>query len=110
MKVALSGGEPAVMQIVMARSGMTTDEFDRIVRAWTSGAKHPNTGQLCMKMVYQPRLELLAYHQSQRFQDVHCVRWGIDSMRVFSEECIPPEQVIGSSERPTSKCATERPC
>ncbi|RVJ92213.1 hypothetical protein CN173_20185 [Sinorhizobium meliloti] len=92
------------------RSGMTTDEFDRIVRAWTSGAKHPNTGQLCMKMVYQPRLELLAYHQSQRFQDVHCVRWGIDSMRVFSEECIPPEQVIGSSERPTSKCTTERPC
>ncbi|ASP93921.1 hypothetical protein GHK61_20960 [Sinorhizobium meliloti] len=92
------------------RSGMTTDEFDRIVRAWTSGAKHPNTGQLYMKMVSQPRLELLAYHQSQRFQDVHCVRWGIDSMRVFSEECIPPAQVIGSSERPTSKCATERPC
>jgi len=100
LKGALSGGEPAIMQIVMAtHSGMTTEEFDQIVRDWTASAKHPKTGQLYTKMVYQPMLEVLAYLRANGFKTYIVSGGGIDFMRVFSEEVygIPPEQVIGSS-------------
>jgi hypothetical protein len=47
VKAALAGGEPAIMQIVMATHfGMTTEEFDQIVRDWVASAKHPKTGRL----------------------------------------------------------------
>src|SRR5437867_9154557 len=40
VKAALAGGEPAVMQIVMAtHAGMTSEEFDRIVGDWIASAK-----------------------------------------------------------------------
>src|SRR6476659_1584124 len=41
MKGALAGGEPAIGQIVMAtHAGMTTEEFDKIVKDWIASAKH----------------------------------------------------------------------
>lgn len=44
VKGALAGGEPAIGQIVMTtHTGMTTEEFDRIVREWVASAKHPVT-------------------------------------------------------------------
>ena len=47
VKGAFAGGEPAIFKIVVAtHSGMTTGEFDEIVRAWISTAKHPVTGRL----------------------------------------------------------------
>ncbi|TIQ49529.1 MAG: haloacid dehalogenase-like hydrolase, partial [Mesorhizobium sp.] len=62
VKAALAGGEPAIMQIVMAtHSGMTTDEFDQIVSDWIASARHPKTGRLYTEMAYQPMLELLSY-------------------------------------------------
>ncbi|WEX78880.1 haloacid dehalogenase-like hydrolase [Sinorhizobium numidicum] len=100
LKGALSGGGTAIMQIVMAtHSGMTTEEFEQIVRDWTASAKHPKTGQLYTKMVYQPMLEVLAYLRANGFKTYIVSGGGIDFMRVFSEEVygIPPEQVIGSS-------------
>ncbi|RUU35377.1 haloacid dehalogenase-like hydrolase, partial [Mesorhizobium sp. M6A.T.Ca.TU.002.02.2.1] len=46
VKVALAGGEHAILEIVMAaHSGMTTDEFEQIVRDWFASAKHPKTGK-----------------------------------------------------------------
>ncbi|NZD60139.1 haloacid dehalogenase-like hydrolase [Rhizobium sp. WYCCWR 11290] len=100
LKGALAGGEPAIMQIVMTtHSGMTTAEFDQIVRDWIATAKHPKTGQLYTKMIYQPMLELLAYLRANGFKTFIASGGGVDFMRVFSEEIygIPPEQVIGSS-------------
>ncbi|APO72748.1 HAD superfamily hydrolase protein (plasmid) [Rhizobium gallicum] len=100
LKGALAGGEPAIMQIVMTtHSGMTTDEFDQIVRDWAASAKHPKTGQRYTKMVYQPMLEVLAYLRDNGFKTFIASGGGVDFMRVFSEEVygIPPEQVIGSS-------------
>ncbi len=42
MKTALTGGEHAFLEIVAAtHSGMTTEEFDRIVKEWLATAKHP---------------------------------------------------------------------
>jgi hypothetical protein len=80
-------------------AGMTTDEFDKIVRDWIATAKHPKTGRLYSEMIYQPMLELLRYLRANGFKTFIVSGGGIDFMRVFSERVygIPPEQVIGSS-------------
>ncbi|TIP87929.1 MAG: haloacid dehalogenase-like hydrolase, partial [Mesorhizobium sp.] len=100
VKAALAGGEPAIMQIVMAtHSGMTTDEFDQIVSDWIASARHPKTGRLYTEMAYQPMLELLSYLRANGFKTFIVSGGGIDFMRVFSEDVygIPPEQIVGSS-------------
>ena len=100
VKGALAGGEPAIMQILAAtHSGMTTDEFEQIVRDWLATAKHPKTGRLYTEMVYQPMLELLAYLRTNGFKTFIVSGGGADFMRVFSERVygIPPGQVVGST-------------
>ena len=100
LKGALAGGEPAIFQIVTAtHSGMTTEEFEKIVKDWIATAKHPKTGRLYTEMVYQPMLELLAYLRANGFKTFIVSGGGIEFMRVFAEQVygIPPEQVVGSS-------------
>jgi phosphoserine phosphatase len=100
MKSALAGGERAMVEIVMAtHAGMTTEEFDRIVRDWVTTAKHPKTGRLYTEMVYQPMLELLAFLRSSGFKTFIVSAGGVEFMRPWAEKVygIPPEQVIGSS-------------
>src|SRR4051812_28597895 len=51
LKGALAGGEAAIFEIVTAtHSGMSTAEFDEIVRDWITTAKHPLTGKLYTEM------------------------------------------------------------
>jgi hypothetical protein len=100
VKGALAGGEPAVAQIIVTtHAGMTTGEFDTIVREWAATAKHPKTGRLYTEMVYQPMLELLAYLRANAFKTFIVSGGGIDFMRPWAEKVygIPPEQVVGSS-------------
>jgi len=100
VKAALAGGEPAIAQIVMAtHAGMTTEEFDEIVRDWITTAKHPVTKQLYTEMVYQPMLEVLAYLRANGFKTFIVSGGGIEFMRPWTQKVygIPPEQVIGSS-------------
>jgi phosphoglycolate phosphatase-like HAD superfamily hydrolase len=100
LKGALAGGEPAVLQIVVAtHSGMTTDEFDQAVRDWIATAKYPKTGRRYTEMVYQPMLELLALLRANGFKTFIVSGGGVDFMRVFAEAVygVPPAQVIGSS-------------
>jgi len=100
VKGALAGGEPAVAQIVMAtHAGMTTEEFDTIVRDWAASARHPKTGRLYTEMVYQPMLELLVYLRANGFKTFIVSGGGIEFMRPWTEKVygIPPEQVVGSS-------------
>jgi phosphoglycolate phosphatase-like HAD superfamily hydrolase len=100
VKGALAGGEPAIGQIVMAtHAGMTTDEFDQIVRDWAANARHPMTKRPYTEMVYQPMLELLAYLRANGFKTFIVSGGGIDFMRPWTEKVygIPPEQVVGSS-------------
>ena len=100
LRGALAGGEPAIFQIVMAtHAGLTTEEFEKIVRDWIATAKHPKTGRPYTEMVYQPMLELLALLRASGFKTFIVSGGGVDFIRVFSEQVygIPPEQVIGSS-------------
>ncbi|MCA9008677.1 MAG: haloacid dehalogenase-like hydrolase [Planctomycetaceae bacterium] len=100
IKSALAGGEHSLAQLVMAtHAGMTTDEFEKIVTAWITTAKHPKTGKLYTEMVYQPMLEVLAYLRANGFKTFIVSGGGIEFMRPWSERVygIPPEQVVGSS-------------
>ncbi|HEV2804274.1 MAG TPA: HAD family hydrolase [Chthoniobacterales bacterium] len=99
MKGALAGGKKALLEIVTAtHSGMTTEEFEKIVTDWTATAKHPKSGRLYSEMVYQPMLELLAYLRANGFKTFIVSGGGVEFMRAFAEKTygIPPEQVIGS--------------
>ena len=100
LKTALAGGDRALLELFMAtHAGMTTVEFEQIVKDWIATAKHPKTGKLFTEMVYQPMLELLAYLRANGFKNFIVSGGGIEFMRPWTEQVygIPPEQVIGSS-------------
>ena len=100
VKGALAGGERAMLEIVMAtHAGMTTEDFEQIVKNWIAKAKHPTTKRLYTEMVYQPMLELLSYLRMNGFKTFIVSGGGIEFMRPWTEKVygIPPEQVVGSS-------------
>ncbi len=112
MKKALEGGESALFKMVMAtHSGMTTEEFETIVRQWIETARHPKTGKLYTEMVFQPMLELLALLKANDFRVYIVSGGGVDFMRIFSEQVygIPPEQVIGSRVRTSYEIRNGQP-
>ena len=99
-KGAAATGQQGAMELIAAtHAGMTTDEFQRIVSEWIATARHPITGRLYTRMVYQPMLELLAYLRANGFKTFIVSGGGIDFMRPWAERVygIPPEQVVGSS-------------
>jgi phosphoglycolate phosphatase-like HAD superfamily hydrolase len=100
VRKALAGGEKAVVQMLAAtHAGMTTTEFERIVKDWLATARHPKFGRPYTEVVYQPMLELLAYLRANGFKTFIVSGGGVEFMRAFAEPVygIPPEQVIGSA-------------
>jgi phosphoserine phosphatase len=96
----LKSGEKGLLELVMAtHTGMTTEEFERIVDEWIRTAKHPTTGRPFTEMVYQPMLELLEFLRANGFKTYIASAGGVEFMRAWSERVygVPPEQVIGSS-------------
>lgn len=100
VKSVLAGGERALGQLLMAtHAGMTSEEFEKVVRDWITTAKHPKMGRLYTEMVYQPMIELLSCLRANGFETFIVSGGGIEFMRPWSERVygIPPGQVIGSS-------------
>ncbi len=100
MKAALAGGQKSLVEMIIAtHSGMTTVEFEKIVKDWMATATHPKTGKHYNEMVYQPMLELLDYLRANGYKTFIVSGGGIDFMRVWVEQAygIPPYQVVGSS-------------
>ncbi len=100
VKGALAGGEKAMLEIVMVtHAGMTTAEFEQVVKDWLATAKHPKFIRSYTECVYQPMLELLAYLRANGFKTFIVSGGGIEFMRAWAEKVygIPPEQVVGSS-------------
>ena len=100
VKGVLKEGERAMLEIVMAtHAGMTTEEFEKIVKDWVASAKHPKTKRPYTEMVYQPMLELLAYLRANGFKTFIVSGGGVEFMRPWTEKVygISPEKVIGSS-------------
>lgn len=112
VKAALAGGEKAILEIVMAtHAGMTTAEFEKIVKDWISKARHPKTKLLYTDMVYQPMLELLALLRANDFKTFIVSGGGIEFIRPWAEAVygIPPEQIIGSSIKTKFELGEEGP-
>ena len=102
LKGTLSGGEKALLEIMMTtHAGMTTDEFQQIVKDWISTARNPVTKRPVLEMVYQPMVELLAYLRAHGYKTFIVSGGGIEFMRPWAEQAygVPPEQVAGSSIR-----------
>jgi len=100
LKGALAGGERAMLEIiVVTHAGMTTAEFEQIVKEWIATAKHPKFKRPYTECVYQPMIELLAYLRANGFKTFIVSGGGIEFMRPWTEKVygIPPEQVVGSS-------------
>ena len=100
MKGVMAGGEKSLLEIVMAaHAGMTTDEFNAIVKDWITTAKHPKYDRPYNQLIYQPMLEVLQYLRANGFKTFIVSGGGVEFMRAFAEETysIPPEQVVGSS-------------
>ncbi|MFZ3247614.1 MAG: HAD family hydrolase [Pseudolabrys sp.] len=100
MKALAAAGEHGLVELVMAsHSGMTTEEFERIVKDWISTARHPRFKRPYTELVYQPMLEVLAYLRANGFKTFIVSGGGIEFMRPWSEQIygVPPEQVVGSS-------------
>ena len=100
LKGASAGGERALIEIIMAtHAGMSTEEFEKIVRDWMATARHPKTGRPYNEMIYQPMVELLRYLRANGFKTYIVSGGGIEFMRPWVEATygIPPEQVIGST-------------
>ena len=93
-------GEKGFLQIMAAtHTGMTSEEFARIVADWIATARHPRFNRPYTDLVYQPMLELLAHLRANGFKTFIVSGGGIEFMRPWTEKTygIPPEQVVGSS-------------
>ena len=100
MAAVAASGEAGVAALMAAtHSGMTTEEFTRIVTDWLATAKHPTTGKRFTDMVYQPMLEVLAYFRANGFKTFIVSGGGVEFMRPWTERVygIPPEQVVGTT-------------
>jgi phosphoserine phosphatase len=100
MKSISAFGERSLVELVMvSHVGMTTEEFEVIVKDWLATAKHPRFERPYTECVCQPMLELLAYLRAHCFKTFIVSGGGIEFMRQFAEQAygIPPDQVIGSS-------------
>jgi phosphoserine phosphatase len=100
MKTLHDQGERGLIQLLMAtHAGMTTDEFEQIVKDWLATEKHPRFNRPYTECVFQPMLELIAYLQANEFETWIVSGGGIEFMRPWTERVygIPPQQVVGSS-------------
>ena len=100
VKALATVGEKGLLDIVAAtHTGISTQEFSRIVLDWTESARHPRFDRPYTDLVYQPMLELMDYLRANGFKTFIVSGGGIEFMRPWTEKIygIPPEQVVGSS-------------
>jgi phosphoglycolate phosphatase-like HAD superfamily hydrolase len=112
IKAALAGGEKSVAALVLAtHTGLSTEEFETIVKTWISSAKHPKTGKLYTQMVYQPMLELLSYLRANGYKTYIVSGGGVEFMRPWVERVygITPEQIVGSRGKLKFEVRGEKP-
>ncbi|NGZ61091.1 MAG: haloacid dehalogenase, partial [Nitrospira sp. LK265] len=98
-KAFAAGGQKGLLDVLaMSHAGMTTDEFNGIVKDWLATARHPRFKRSYHELVYQPMLELLAYLRANGFKTFIVSGGGVEFMRAWVEKVygISPEQVVGS--------------
>jgi haloacid dehalogenase-like hydrolase len=99
METLAALGETGFLKIMaVTHTGITIEDFTKIVADWIAAARHPRFNLPYTELVYQPMLELLAYVRANGFKTFIISGGGVEFMRVFTERVygIPPEQVVGS--------------
>ena len=82
--LAASGGKGVFELMAATHTGMTTEQFSRIVAEWVAKVPHPRTRHAYAEMVYQPMLELLAYLRDNEFKTFVVSRAGASSSCAYS--------------------------
>jgi phosphoglycolate phosphatase-like HAD superfamily hydrolase len=109
---ALADGERSMAELVIAtHAGMTTAEFETLVKDWIAIAKHPRFKRPYTECVYQPMLELLQYLRANGFKTYVVTGGGIEFVRPWAEQVygIPPEQIVGSSVKTKYEIRDDKP-
>lgn len=85
--------------IAATHTGMSVDEFQKIVSAWLEKSIHPKFRKPFTDLVYQPMLEVIQLLKLNGFKTYIVSGGGQEFMRVYAEKVygIPPEQIIGST-------------
>lgn len=85
--------------VAVTHSGMSTDEFVGLVKAWVATAKAPRFDRPYTDLVFQPMLEVMQYLRANGFRTYIVTGGGQEFVRAYSEKVygVPPEQVVGSS-------------
>jgi phosphoserine phosphatase len=108
-KTVISGDQAAIAKLTnddllkiaaaVTHSGMTVDEFRKIVSDWLATAKHPRFKRPYTELVYQPMLEVMQYMRANGYRTYLATGGGQDFVREYAQKVygIPPEQVIGSA-------------
>lgn len=88
------------MEIVaVTHAGMSTEEFQAMVKRWITTAKAPRFDRPYTDLVYEPMLEVMKYLREKGFRTYIVTGGGQEFVRVYAEHVygVPPEQVVGSS-------------
>lgn len=85
--------------MMVTHTGMTTDEFHAIAKAWLGKAKNPRWKRPYTDLVYQPMLELMRYLRDNGYSTYIVTGGGQAFVRAYSQQVysVPLEQVIGSA-------------
>jgi phosphoglycolate phosphatase-like HAD superfamily hydrolase len=100
MRALGESGTRGLAEIVVATTtGLSTDEYARLVSDWLRTARHPRFKVAYTDLVFQPMLELLSYLRANSFKTFIVSGGDTDFMRTFAQRAygIPPEQVVGST-------------
>jgi len=88
------------VQIIAAtHAGMSTADFQELVKQWLATAKAPRFDRPYTDLVYQPMLEVMQYLRANGYRTYIVTGGGQEFVRVYSEQVygVPPELVVGSS-------------
>lgn len=110
-KLAKAGEKGLVELIMVSHAGISTAEFEQIVKDWFATARHPRFKRPYTECFYQPMLELLTYLRASGFKTYIVSGGGVEFMRPMTEAVygIPPEQVVGSSIKTTYELRDGKP-
>lgn len=99
---AVAGMKEGIPTLMAAtHTGIVGDELNQSVINWITTARHPTTRRPFIEMTYQPMIELLRYLRANGFKTYIVSGGDVEFMRPWVDKAygIPPEQVVGSSEK-----------
>jgi hypothetical protein len=102
MKGAMASGEKGLFEMLLAaQSGMSTDQFQSLVRQWDAVARDPRFKRPYTELTYQPMQEVLRYMRANGFTTYIVSGGTVEFMRAFALKVygIAPQQVIGSRQK-----------